>query len=370
VLPVRCGCIMLPIMENSDLEPGVEIRVVHAAHRRAVLTRIVVAADPIDGESTVEQLLSALETGKASPEGLLEAVASPDQRPLAAMFGYALPGGRQAMVFPPIVFQPPVGQPGVGQPGVADDASSEIVARLGQCLESHLRNSACLVAQVVVATRDPRQEIRLQQLGFQYLAQLVYMYRLAAADSVPEAKPGSSNASVSHEKNTPDATVVPGAHSDGELCFVPSSARSSADLHDVVERTYTGSRDCPAIDGLRTTADVLDGYRHTGRFSPDHWFLVECQGQTVGCLLLTEHAEHQWELIYMGVVPTSRGRGWGERIARFAWRHVRSCGGEQLVLAVDADNEPALAMYRRAGFADWAHRHVYFKPLSTAMPSA
>ena len=89
---------MLPIMKNSDVNPEVQIRVVHAGHRRAVLTRIVVAADPIDGESTVEQLMSALESGKASPEGLLEAVASSDQRQLAAMFGYALPGGRQAMV--------------------------------------------------------------------------------------------------------------------------------------------------------------------------------------------------------------------------------------------------------------------------------
>jgi ribosomal protein S18 acetylase RimI-like enzyme len=237
-------------------------------------------------------------------------------------------------------------------------------------LESHLRNGGCLVAQVVVATRDPRQEIRLQQLGFQYLAQLVYMYQLAAADPMPADNSRSSIASVSQEAKAPDAAIVSGTRSEGELCFVPSCERSGADLHDVVERTYTGSRDCPAVDGVRTTEDVLDGYRHTGRFSPDHWFLIECHGQTVGCLLLTEHSEHQWELIYMGVVPTSRGRGWGERIARFAWRHVRSRGGEQLVLAVDADNEPARAMYRRAGFADWAHRHVYFKPLSTAMPSA
>ena len=36
------------------------------------------------------------------------------------------------------------------------------------------------------------------------------------------------------------------------------------------------------------------------------------RARMIGCLILTDYPEHAiWELIYMGVLPAARGRGWG-----------------------------------------------------------
>ena len=66
-----------------------------------------------------------------------------------------------------------------------------------------------------------------------------------------------------------------------------------------------------------------------------------------------------WELVYMGLVPSARGYGYGEQITRKAMWQARQGGAEKLVLAVDLANSPALAMYARAGFISWDRRQVF-----------
>jgi ribosomal protein S18 acetylase RimI-like enzyme len=80
----------------------------------------------------------------------------------------------------------------------------------------------------------------------------------------------------------------------------------------------------------------------------------------VGVLLLTTHSQGEtWELVYMGVTPAERGRGFGGQIVRHALSQAASGGAQRLVLAVDQDNLPGLAMYRAAGFTIWDRRCVY-----------
>jgi ribosomal protein S18 acetylase RimI-like enzyme len=111
---------------------------------------------------------------------------------------------------------------------------------------------------------------------------------------------------------------------------------------------------------VRSVADVLAGYREQGVYRPEHWYLVAEEGYNLGVLLLAEHPSvGNWELVYMGVVPAARGRGLGEIIARFAIEAARRGEAQRLVLAVDAANAPAMAMYRRAGFLEWDRRTVY-----------
>jgi RimJ/RimL family protein N-acetyltransferase len=83
--------------------------------------------------------------------------------------------------------------------------------------------------------------------------------------------------------------------------------------------------------------------------------------QAVGCLLLTDHPEYgNVELVYMGLTPSARGRGWGMDIARFAQWQTRQLGRARLVVAVDAANKPAIKMYSAVGFQAWDRRRVYF----------
>lgn len=56
------------------------------------------------------------------------------------------------------------------------------------------------------------------------------------------------------------------------------------------------------------------------------------------------------ELTYVGVAPAARGAGLGGRLLTEFHRAARAAGHTAVVLSVEADNVPALALYRKAGF--------------------
>jgi hypothetical protein len=108
--------------------------------------------------------------------------------------------------------------------------------------------------------------------------------------------------------------------------------------------------------------DVVNGYQATGEFRPENWLFVRNGGRDVGVLLLADHRpSKQWELMYMGLVPEVRGRGWGRQIARYALWLARGARVERVLVAVDAANRPAADVYRSSGFALWERRAVYVR---------
>jgi ribosomal protein S18 acetylase RimI-like enzyme len=81
-------------------------------------------------------------------------------------------------------------------------------------------------------------------------------------------------------------------------------------------------------------------------------------------LLLAEHpGGTQWEVTYLGVVPEARGHGLGLAIVRYAQRVATAAGCERLVLAVDANNRPALDVYAAAGMVAWRRRRIFLRRL-------
>jgi ribosomal protein S18 acetylase RimI-like enzyme len=151
-----------------------------------------------------------------------------------------------------------------------------------------------------------------------------------------------------------------------DLAFLPYDASQHDRFIQVIEQTYEDTLDCPALNGARRMEDVLEGYRATGMFHPEHWLIVRAGGQDVGVLLLADHsAARHWELVYMGLVPIARGQGWGRQITQHAQRLARRQNVERIVLAVDAANSPALGMYRAAGFEPWDRRVVFVRFLGT-----
>jgi ribosomal protein S18 acetylase RimI-like enzyme len=130
----------------------------------------------------------------------------------------------------------------------------------------------------------------------------------------------------------------------------------------VLERTYEGTLDCPRLNGVRAAEDVLATYRSAGCFDPATWFLVRSQGKDIGCLLLTDYPQdEQWELTYVGLLKSVRGRGLGRQLVRHAQWLSQQAGRRRLVLSVDAANAPAIGLYASEGFVAWDRRAVYLR---------
>ncbi len=189
----------------------------------------------------------------------------------------------------------------------------------------------------------------VKQSGFQYAADLLYL--------------------VSSRESFPTSPTM----SDLAFDQFTESEFDFERLKSLIKRIYRGSMDCPCVQEMRSMDDVLASYRATGKYDSSNWLFVCNAESDFGCLLLAVHpaaegaasenplSQLHWELLYMGVVPKARGRGFGIEITRHA-QWMAGCGGaERLVLAVDAANEPAIRVYSAAGFETWDRRSVFLR---------
>lgn len=212
------------------------------------------------------------------------------------------------------------------------------------------------LAQMVVGEHDGYCEALNERCGFPKFAALRYLFA-EVVKLPPAAEDGVLQAGEAHER--------------GELLFVPGAGDEPQRLGALLEQTYIGTLDCPALDGVRPMDEVLTGYRGHGRYSPGDWYFMRKGGGDVGALILAEHPGFgNWELVYMGVIPDARGRRYGEQAVYFALEIAARRGAERLVLAVDENNTPALGAYARAGFAAWDRRLVYARLRTAAQHSA
>jgi GNAT superfamily N-acetyltransferase len=229
---------------------------------------------------------------------------------------------------------------------VADEPESTAHALLERLL-ADLESLSASMAQVVLPLAPEqntpelqasmlRDTTRLQSVGFEHCANLDFL--ICFESHFPNQKPATA------------------------MDFLPWSRELDARLRSVIERSYQGTLDCPTLNGRSDLDEVIREYRATGVFDPARWLLVRHSDEDVGCLLLTHHPETaQWELMYMGLVPTARGHGRGWQMVRHAQWLAHEAGIARMVLAVDRANAPAQAMYASAGFTAWASRSVWLK---------
>lgn len=80
-------------------------------------------------------------------------------------------------------------------------------------------------------------------------------------------------------------------------------------------------------------------------------FVWEESGQIVGNVTVTRgRGRFTWIISNVAVLPAYRRRGIGRQLMEAAIEHVRGLGGNQIVLQVRSDNEPARNLYRSLGF--------------------
>jgi RimJ/RimL family protein N-acetyltransferase len=311
----------------SHAEPGFSIGPAAAEQSAEALALVFCQLPPEFSQGQVEALLADAQRDPQSLDGLL--IARRGQRLVGAIFSQIQPG-YAALLWPP---------------RIVPAEPAETLGRLLAASDERLVRRQVRIVQCLVPDDSHADDALLTQDNYRHLATLLYL--------------------ASMEKEYP--TSAP----QGSLVFEPSNASNDERLRRVVETTYQQTLDCPALNGIRTVEEVLTGYRSAGEFDPRLWFLVTHDGEDVGCLLLSDYPEQEnWELIYMGLVPSARGHGWGKQIARQAQWLARQAGRPRLVLAVDAANVPALRMYAAAGFRAWQRRRVFLKTFSSRVTSA
>jgi ribosomal protein S18 acetylase RimI-like enzyme len=268
--------------------------------------------------------------GRASRDFIL-LVARRGEHICGAAFAQLL-GGRAASIAPP--------QLAKGQP--VEGNSESLAAALIQALDEQLAARQVRLAQCVLATYAGPLVERLLAAGFVHAADLLYLVSLA--DEFPEAAPSLPFELVQSQPNQP-------AEFDR--------------LARLIEATYVGTLDCPQVDQMRDATDVLAGYQSIGQFDPRLWHIARTEGRDIGCLLLADQAaDGQLELVYLGLIPEVRGRGWGTDLARQAQWLARRAGRERLFLAVDAANHPAIHMYSQCGLTLCDRRSVFVKRIA------
>lgn len=97
-------------------------------------------------------------------------------------------------------------------------------------------------------------------------------------------------------------------------------------------------------------------------FDPAGFFLAERDGRLLGFHWTKEHApEDVGEVYVLGVAPEAQGLGLGSALTQVGLRHLAGRGFRTVVLYVEGDNEPALAVYRRQGFTPAARDVLYVR---------
>lgn len=270
-----------------------------------------------------------------APSGFtLLAIGPRGQSPFAALLYQILPGN-VALLWPP----------GIVDQSQWQSAVSSLLAHTHQELTTaSVQLSQFLLPDFGEPSEYQQALIRtLKAAGYQSLARLLYLYISSQEAPFPTSAPELKSCTL-----------------------YPASQFTSAQLKTLVEQTYVDTQDCPAMNGLRSTDQVLAGYRSAGTCEDRFWFVATDENRRpIGCLLLAPDQRTQsCELVYVGVIPEARGRGVAGDLVSWAKWQAKSAGCSQLLLAVDDQNLPGLKLYQRHGFQSFDAREVYIRSLA------
>jgi mycothiol synthase len=104
-------------------------------------------------------------------------------------------------------------------------------------------------------------------------------------------------------------------------------------------------------------------------FDPGDFLLAEREGRMVGFNWLKRVPEAppdrpEGEIYIIGVSDSERGRGLGRALALLGLHHLRAEGMATCTLFVEADNAPALKLYRSLGFRTRHTHRCYTVPVA------
>ena len=199
------------------------------------------------------------------------------------------------------------------------------------------RDGARLIQVLVEPQAAETLTAAVEQAGFEVLAMLAYLRR-----------------HVTHEER--QAPLPP------DLAWRRYWLLRHGQFAQTISATYKESLDCPGLAGLRTVDNAIATHKTTGIFSGRTWNLAMAAGKPVGIVLLN-NLQGRGDVVYLGVTPAARQRGFGRALVMRAVRDTADLGLPQIGLAVDVANTPAMRLYEKTGFKELRRRLAYFIPV-------
>lgn len=130
-------------------------------------------------------------------------------------------------------------------------------------------------------------------------------------------------------------------------------------LAKLVQSTFEGTQDCPAVARWRTGMDALERHRAAAPEHLRHWSFLRSKGRDVAVLLLVENeTDSIVEIDYFGVIPEARGQGYGRQAIEWGLKFAQERGAASLRAFVDSNNHYAYKVYAECGFAVTSRRTV------------
>lgn len=193
--------------------------------------------------------------------------------------------------------------------------------------------------RLIQALVDPPQEATvhaLREAGFWDLATLKYLQRRVDRRPSPRSANPLSQYQTYHWSE---------AH--------------RARFADAILASYEQTLDCPGLRGIREVDDIIAGHQAAGTFRPELWHAIYDGDQPVAVMLINELPQVEaCELVYLGLALPYRGQGLGRRLLEYGIDLAHAQGQANMILAVDDRNEPAMRLYRAAGFRETAARRA------------
>jgi ribosomal-protein-alanine N-acetyltransferase len=125
-----------------------------------------------------------------------------------------------------------------------------------------------------------------------------------------------------------------------------------------------GPRDAAAIAQLHA-ASFHRGWSDTEieRMLLDRHVLAHraVSGRALAGFILSRMVMDEAEILSVAVAPRSRSRGLARRLLDLHLRRLAGLGTRSVFLEVEEGNEPALRLYRRAGFRQVGRREGYYQ---------
>ena len=239
----------------------------------------------------------------------------------------AVPGaGRTAMLF-------------VGPP--ASDHGGDLAACVAAARTHMCRTRGAALVQALPEPHERHAIAAFERAGLTKLGDLAYLRR-------PFSMPA------------PPRTVWPEGVRAATVSALGGIEAAAGDLSRALERSYEATLDCPGLCGMREARDVLESHRAVGQWGPELWWVIYLNDRSEGCLLLNHCPElRSVELVYLGLSPALRGRGVGSAAMAAGIERAAGRRAGEMTCAVDRNNVPALRLYERLGFAEFASRVAF-----------